>query len=73
MKTNNPKTINEHFDTKYGQKGTESRAEFEKKAKSYLISEKRENYDLKFVKKILNAHKNDKRHTIPKDNFWDNI
>ena len=39
MKTNNPKTINEHLDLKYGKIGTESRTEFEQNAEVYLIAE----------------------------------
>jgi DNA-binding XRE family transcriptional regulator len=39
MKANNPKTINEHFDLKYGNVGTESRADFEQKAETYYIAE----------------------------------
>lgn len=38
-KTNNPKTINEHLDLKYGRVGTESRAEFEQNAEAFLIAE----------------------------------
>ncbi len=39
MKTKNPKTINEHLDVKYGEIGTESRANFEQNAEIYLIAE----------------------------------
>ena len=39
MKTNNPKTINEHLDLKYGKIGTESRTDFEQNAEVYLIAE----------------------------------
>jgi len=39
MKTNNPKTINEHFDLKYGKVGTASRTDFEQNAEVYLIAE----------------------------------
>ena len=39
MKTKNPTTINEHFDRKYGAKGTESRAGFEEKSQAFMISE----------------------------------
>lgn len=39
MKTNNPKTINEHFDLKYGKVGTDSRTDFEQNAEVYLIAE----------------------------------
>jgi len=39
MKANNPKTINEHFDLKYGKVGTESRTDFEQNAEAYLIAE----------------------------------
>lgn len=38
-KMTNPKTINEHFDQKYGKAGTKSRANFEQNAELYLISE----------------------------------
>jgi len=39
MKTSNPKTINEHFDLKYGKVGTDSRTDFEQNAEAYLIAE----------------------------------
>ena len=39
MKTNNPTTINEHFDLKYGKVGTASRTDFEQNAEVYLIAE----------------------------------
>ena len=39
MKASNPKTINEHFDLKYGKVGTESRTNFEQNAEAYLIAE----------------------------------
>lgn len=39
MKVSNPKTINEHFDLKYGKVGTESRTNFEQKAETYFIAE----------------------------------
>lgn len=39
MKTKNPKTINEHFDRKYGKTGTESRADFVQKAEVHFIAE----------------------------------
>jgi len=39
MKTKNPKTINEHFDLKYGKQGTNSREEFEMKSQAYMIAE----------------------------------
>lgn len=38
MKTNNPKTINEHFDAKYGEKGTRSRNDFEQNAEAFFIA-----------------------------------
>jgi hypothetical protein len=41
----NPRTINEHFDQKYGKPGTKSRLDFEIKAKAFVIEE------LKKVKK----------------------
>jgi len=36
---NNPITINELFDQKYGIQGTKSREDFEQKAEAYLIAE----------------------------------
>ena len=39
MKTKNPKTINEHFDRKYGKVGTSGRTEFEQKAEAWFIAE----------------------------------
>lgn len=39
MKAKNPKTINEHFDIKYGKVGTDSRTNFEHDAEVYLIAE----------------------------------
>jgi HTH-type transcriptional regulator / antitoxin HipB len=39
MKAKNPKTINEHFDIKYGKVGTDSRTNFEQDAEVYLIAE----------------------------------
>ena len=35
----NPKTINELFDQKYGEKGSKNREEFEQKAEAYMVSE----------------------------------
>lgn len=35
----NPKTINEHFDHKYGAKGTKSREDFEQRAEAYMVAE----------------------------------
>lgn len=35
----NPKTINEHFDQKYGKAETKSRTNFEQNAELYLIAE----------------------------------
>ena len=35
----NPKTINAHFDQKYGKKGELKRKEFEQKAEAYMIAE----------------------------------
>lgn len=35
----NPKTINEHFDQKYGKVGTKSRTNFKKHAELFLIAE----------------------------------
>ena len=39
MKTKNPKTINEFFDQKYGEKGTQDRREFERKSEAYMVAE----------------------------------
>jgi len=39
MKAKNPKTINEHFDVKYGKVGTDSRTNFEQKAEDFFIAE----------------------------------
>lgn len=39
MQTKNPKTINEHFDLKYGNIGTKNRDNFEQKAEAYMIAE----------------------------------
>jgi DNA-binding XRE family transcriptional regulator len=39
MKTDNPKTINEHFDAKYGKKGTNTRNDFEQNAEAFFIAE----------------------------------
>ena len=39
MQTKKPKTINEHFDQKYGKKGTKSREDFEQKAEAYMVAE----------------------------------
>ncbi len=39
MQTKNPKTINDFFNQKYGQKGTESRKDFEQKAEAYMVAE----------------------------------
>lgn len=39
MKVKNPKTINEHFDVKYGKVGTNSRTNFEQEAEVYFIAE----------------------------------
>ena len=35
----NPKTINEHFDKKYGESGSKSRNEFEQKAEAFMVAE----------------------------------
>ena len=35
----NPKTINEHFDKKYGKPGSKSRNEFEQKSEAYMVAE----------------------------------
>jgi HTH-type transcriptional regulator / antitoxin HipB len=39
MKTKNPKTINELFDRKYGEKGARSREDFEQRAEAYMVAE----------------------------------
>jgi HTH-type transcriptional regulator/antitoxin HipB len=39
MKTKNPKTINELFDQKYGEKGTKSREDFEGRAEAFMVAE----------------------------------
>lgn len=39
MKTKNPKTINDLFNQKYGEEGTESRKEFEQKAEAFMVAE----------------------------------
>lgn len=39
MSTKHPKTINEHFDKKYGKAGTPGRTDFEQKAEAYFIAE----------------------------------
>jgi len=38
MKTN-PKTINDLFDQKYGEKGTKSREAFEERAEAFMVAE----------------------------------
>jgi HTH-type transcriptional regulator / antitoxin HipB len=35
----NPKTINDLFDQKYGEKGSKSRADFELRAEAYMVAE----------------------------------
>ncbi len=35
----NPKTINDHFDQKYGKAGTSKRNEFEQKAEAFMVAE----------------------------------
>lgn len=35
----NPKTINDLFDQKYGEKGSKSREEFEQRAEAYMVAE----------------------------------
>lgn len=32
-----------------------------------------ETYDSEFVERVLNAHKNDERHTIPTEKLWESI
>ena len=39
MQTNNRRTINDHFDEKYGESGTKSREAFEEKAQAFMIAE----------------------------------
>lgn len=39
MQTKNPKTINELFDHKYGEKGTKTRDDFEQKAEAFMVAE----------------------------------
>ena len=39
MKIKNPKTIYDHFDLKYGEKGTKSREEFEEESQANMIAE----------------------------------
>jgi HTH-type transcriptional regulator / antitoxin HipB len=35
----NPKTINEHFDLKYGKPGSRSRVQFEQKSEAFMVAE----------------------------------
>jgi len=35
----NPKTINEHFDKKYGEPGSKIRNEFEQKSEAFMVAE----------------------------------
>jgi HTH-type transcriptional regulator / antitoxin HipB len=37
--TENPTTINEHFDRKYGMPGSKARSEFEQKAEALMVAE----------------------------------
>lgn len=39
MKTKNPKTINDHFNQKYGEVGTKSREVFEERSQAFMIAE----------------------------------
>jgi HTH-type transcriptional regulator / antitoxin HipB len=39
VNNNNPETINELFDQKYGKPGSKSRNDFEQKAEAYMIAE----------------------------------
>jgi len=39
MTTENPKTVNELFDQKYGEKGTITRDDFEQRADAYMVAE----------------------------------
>ncbi len=34
-----PKTINDYLDSKYGEKGTESRSDFNRKAQAFMVAE----------------------------------
>jgi HTH-type transcriptional regulator / antitoxin HipB len=37
--TENPKTINELFDRKYGMSGSKARSKFEQKAEAFMVAE----------------------------------
>ncbi|CAN5913084.1 helix-turn-helix transcriptional regulator [soil metagenome] len=39
MQTENPRTINEHFDRKYGPRGSKEREAFQERAQAYMIAE----------------------------------
>ena len=39
MMIKNPKTINDLFDQKYGEKGSKTREEFEQRAEAYMVAE----------------------------------
>ena len=49
MKANIPKTINEHFDLKYGKVGTERRADFEQKAETYYYCQGLTNSKIRYL------------------------
>jgi len=49
MKIKNPKTINDHFDQKYGKVGSNSRETFEEKAQAFMIAELRCLHPLPFI------------------------
>jgi len=68
MKKNNPNTINEHFNLKYGLKGEESRIKFEQKAENYFIAEllKEKRKEAKMTQEELANKLNVKRTYISK-------
>lgn len=39
----------------------------------FVKVEEESSYDPKFVKKVLDAHKNDERHIIPTDELWESV
>ena len=39
MKKKNPKTINDLFEQKYGNKGSQNRKEFEQRSEAYMVAE----------------------------------
>lgn len=62
MKIKNPKTINDHFNQKYGEVGSNSRETFEEKAQAFMIAELRCFHPLPFInifrKPTLNLFRN---------------